>query len=116
MASIIPHPVTRRSWVDSYTLWPLYARRNRIRFLWEDTWWAPELIPTLYGKKTLLSLTGFELTPQALSLYIDRAIPTSHCFRSQYSDISANEDFFRSFFTRLTNVDSANECFSECAR
>jgi len=28
----------------------------------------------------------------------------------------ANEDFFAVFWTRLTNMDSANECFSGCAR
>jgi len=33
----------------------------------------------------------------------------------QYSDTSANEDF-SCFWTRLTNMDSANECFSGCAR
>jgi len=27
----------------------------------------------------------------------------------------ANEDFFAVFWTRLTNMDSANECFSGCA-
>ena len=28
----------------------------------------------------------------------------------------ANEDFFAVFWTRLTNMDSANKCFSGCAR
>ena len=28
----------------------------------------------------------------------------------------ANEDFFRCFWTLLTNMDLANECFSGCAR
>jgi len=32
------------------------------------------------------------------------------------NEISANEDFFAVFWTRLTNMDSANECFSGCAR
>ena len=31
-------------------------------------------------------------------------------------NFSANEDFFAVFRTRLTNMDSANECFSGCAR
>jgi hypothetical protein len=30
--------------------------------------------------------------------------------------LSANEDFPAVFRTRLTNMDSANECFSGCAR
>jgi hypothetical protein len=32
------------------------------------------------------------------------------------TNFSANEEFFRWFWTRLTNMDSANECFSGCAR
>jgi hypothetical protein len=32
------------------------------------------------------------------------------------TNFSANEDFFAVFRTRLTNMDSANECFSGCAR
>jgi hypothetical protein len=32
------------------------------------------------------------------------------------NEFSANEDFFAVFRTRLTNMDSANECFSGCAR
>jgi hypothetical protein len=37
--------------------------------------------------------------------------------RSKYSYTSANEDFLAVFFwTRLTNMDSTNECFSGCAR
>jgi len=32
------------------------------------------------------------------------------------NDFSANEDFFAVFWTRLTNMDSANENFSGCAR
>ena len=32
-----------------------------------------------------------------------------------HSDTSANEDIFAVFWTRLTNMDSANECFSGCA-
>jgi len=32
------------------------------------------------------------------------------------TNFSANEDFFAVFWTRLTNMDSANECFSGCAR
>jgi hypothetical protein len=31
-------------------------------------------------------------------------------------NLSANEDFFTVFWTRLTNMDLANECFSGCAR
>ena len=32
------------------------------------------------------------------------------------NEFSANEYFFRRFWTRLTNMDSANECFIGCAR
>jgi len=32
------------------------------------------------------------------------------------TNFSANEDFFAVFWTRLTNMDSAKECFSGCAR
>jgi len=32
------------------------------------------------------------------------------------TNFSANENFFAVFRTRLTNMDSANECFSGCAR
>ena len=32
------------------------------------------------------------------------------------NEFSANEDFFAVLRTRLTNMDSANECFSGCAR
>ena len=32
------------------------------------------------------------------------------------NEFSANEDFFAVFRTRLTSMDSANECFSGCAR
>jgi len=32
------------------------------------------------------------------------------------TNFSANVDFFAVFWTRLTNMDSANECFSGCAR
>ena len=32
------------------------------------------------------------------------------------TSFSANEDIFAVFRTRLTNMDSANECFSGCAR
>ena len=28
----------------------------------------------------------------------------------------ANEDFFAAVWTRRTNMDSTNECFSECTR
>jgi len=31
-------------------------------------------------------------------------------------NFSANEDFFAVFWTRLMNMDSANECFSGCTR
>jgi hypothetical protein len=31
-------------------------------------------------------------------------------------NFSANEDFSAVFWTRLTNMDPANECFSGCAR
>ena len=31
------------------------------------------------------------------------------------NEFFANEDFFAVFWTRLTNMDSANECFSGCA-
>ena len=31
------------------------------------------------------------------------------------ANFSANEDFFQLLRTRLTNMDSANECFSGCA-
>jgi len=32
------------------------------------------------------------------------------------TNFSANADFSLFFWTRLTNMDSANECFSGCAR
>jgi hypothetical protein len=32
------------------------------------------------------------------------------------TNFSAKEDFFAVFWTQLTNMDSANECFSGCAR
>jgi hypothetical protein len=35
---------------------------------------------------------------------------------NKYSNTSANKDFFAVFRTRLTNMDSANKCFSGCAR
>jgi hypothetical protein len=32
------------------------------------------------------------------------------------NEFSANKDFFAVFRTRLTNMDSVNECFSGCVR
>jgi len=70
-------------------------------------------------------------TKQGMKYQIPRQIPSIYISlrgkKTQYSDTSANEwpcqrifrvtkIFFAVFRTRLTNMDSANECFSGCAR
>ena len=47
--------------------------------------------------------------------HVERYTVISRLTSDPANEFSANE-FFRCFWTRLTNMDSANECFSGCAR
>ena len=70
------------------------------------TYGTEDVLSRLWGKISRFvvnSLLSYKVIPRL------KSDPVNELF-------STNEDFFRCFWTRLTNMDSANECFSGCAR
>jgi hypothetical protein len=59
----------------------------------------------------------FDLTLRAcLFKYVTTYTVIPRLTSDPAKNFSANEEFFAGFWTRLKNMDSANECFSGCAR